>query len=78
MADKHEPVTATGTMIQVNYDQYTALVAENARLREALRWYADEDNYDDCDDDYEGGCPSSIDTDHGTRAREALGNPTDE
>ena len=55
----------------INMPTESALRAENAKLREALEWYADTSNYD------EGLAPVIITNigswyDHGYKAREAL------
>ena len=58
-----------GALRKKALDDLDALVAENARLRSALEFYADEANYDEGAEDIIG-CVVSLD--EGARARAAL------
>ncbi|WP_054954981.1 hypothetical protein [Paenibacillus dakarensis] len=58
------------TFIAKAPEYITYLLAEIERKDEALKWYADEDNYDPIHLDKVGFIP--IDDDSGKRAREAL------
>ena len=54
--------------------KFANLQAENERLRKALRFYADKNNYEPLDRPIakQGYCISPVETDDGEKAREAL------
>ncbi len=56
-----------------HWDNHMRLIAEIERLRTALAWYADEDNYCESGFGYDRAW-SEVQSDKGYRATEALGD----